>query len=300
MHLKKLNNVSVDTAGKVLTMTFHHSPGTGLLHELSLSKIPGITISTNCSEGYGLFSDIQQIELGRVLSNLIDNSVEATNDDCKVEVILKKKDKKILFSVIDNSMGIPAEILPKLGQRGISYGKPAGAGLGLYHACNSIRKCGGELTIDSSENKGATVNILLNCAEVPDWFIKALTIPQKGNIIVIDDDNSVYGLWKRRFDPLVAKNPAIALVCFDSLSKAKDWYLQTLLADDGKNLYLCDYRFCGEEQTGLDFIEMLGISEQAVLVSNYVADSSIKHRCGKLGVRSLSKMCITIVPIIQT
>ncbi len=98
----------------------------------------------------------------------------------------------------------------------------------------------------------------------------------------------------------MAKNPAIALVYFDSLRKAKDWYLKTLSADDGMNLYLCDYQFGSEEQTGLDLIEMLGISEQAVLVSDYMANPSIKDRCGKLGVWLLSKMCIQIIPIIQT
>ncbi len=101
------------------------------------------------ASSYGLFADVQPQELKRVLSNLINNSVEAMSEHVIVQ--LQSTNFEILEIVIkDNGKGIPAEILPKLTQRGASFGKKEGSGLGLYHCKQSIEKWNGRLNIQST------------------------------------------------------------------------------------------------------------------------------------------------------
>ena len=83
---------------------------------------------------YGLFAEIQPAEFKRVLSNLINNGVEALGSKGSVTVRLAAEDGRILIQVQDNGKGIPPEVLARLGGKGETHGKAGGSGLGLYHA----------------------------------------------------------------------------------------------------------------------------------------------------------------------
>lgn len=108
---------------------------------------------------------LQPSDLARILSNLINNSVEALPDSRgKITVGLRSYRDMVSLTVNDNGKGIPSEILHKLGDQKITYNKThssSGSGLGLYHAKKTIQNFGGHLQIQSQENIGTLVEIRL-------------------------------------------------------------------------------------------------------------------------------------------
>jgi signal transduction histidine kinase len=114
--------------------------------------------------------------LARILSNLVNNSMEAIATSGRIVVALRSEKNGTELSVSDNGCGISSEVLAKIGQQGFSHGKASGreggSGLGLVHARNSIEQCGGSLSIQSKEGVGTIVILRLpSAAPTPDVTI---------------------------------------------------------------------------------------------------------------------------------
>ena len=75
------------------------------------------------------FADVELNGMKRVLSNLIDNSVEAIGDCGKVVVSVLSIESNVVVRISDTGRGIPDDIIPKLFVRGNSFGKANGSGL---------------------------------------------------------------------------------------------------------------------------------------------------------------------------
>ena len=125
-------------------------------------------------------------ELQRLLSNLVNNSVEAFDSGGTVAVSLSASGGEVLIEVKDNGKGIPAGILSRLGQKGETYGKAGGNGLGLYHARTTVESWGGSFNIKSKQGKGTSVLIQLPRAAAP---VSRMTV-------LLDDDMLVHMNWK--------------------------------------------------------------------------------------------------------
>lgn len=104
---------------------------------------------------------IESTPFCRLLSNLIDNAVHSTGSKGFVKIRLCSSSRHNLIEIIDNGKGIPQDVLPFLGQRGFSYDKPNGSGLGLFHANTQVKKWNGRLKIRSKLGLGTKVTLLL-------------------------------------------------------------------------------------------------------------------------------------------
>lgn len=109
---------------------------------------------------------LQESEVARMLSNLINNSVDAMNgiDNPKIKIEIACIDSKITLSIVDNGKGMSPEILSKIGQRGITFGKKidsSGSGLGLFHAKTFLESNNGKLEI-TTLFVGSCVKIMFN------------------------------------------------------------------------------------------------------------------------------------------
>lgn len=110
----------------------------------------------------GARAHLRQEEFLRILSNLIDNSVEA--DASSITVGLRSYRDRVEVIVNDNGRGIPEEILERLGEPGVTSGKEnttSGSGIGLYMAKRTVEKWGGSLRISSRIGVGTMVTISL-------------------------------------------------------------------------------------------------------------------------------------------
>lgn len=102
----------------------------------------------------------EQSGLIRVVSNLIENAIEATSTEGQVFVTVKDQEKFVEIAVADDGHGIPSEIINKIGTRGFTT-KTRGHGLGLAGAIELVRPWGGEIKFEPRQPKGTIVRVLL-------------------------------------------------------------------------------------------------------------------------------------------
>ena len=113
------------------------------------------------------YARVDPIEFGRILSNLINNSVEALDENMgTVSLDLRSRSDVHILSVKDNGKGMSRDLISKLGQAGITFGKVgaatgSGYGLGISHAKAQVQAWGGGLEIRSELGKGSEVTITL-------------------------------------------------------------------------------------------------------------------------------------------
>lgn len=116
----------------------------------------------NHLESDDFVAPLESLKLQRILSNLINNSTEACqNQSGQVHLTLLERDEHWLIQIMDNGVGIPEEVLPKLGQEGGSFAKVHGTGLGLYDAQKALKDSGGELQIRSRLGEGTQVLLII-------------------------------------------------------------------------------------------------------------------------------------------
>ena len=244
---------------------------------------------------YGIFAKIDPVEIARAISNLIDNAVEALEKKGgNVDIIIRRAQDLPLFQiqVKDNGKGINNSLIKDLGQRGRSYGKPGGSGLGLHHAKNAIESFGGNLEIDSVEGEGTTVTISLPRSDAPAWFVPKIILFNNQDIITVDDDENIHGVWKERLSESGA-----SLHSFSTFKGITDYYRTHFSDLHEHTLFLVDYEIVGEADTGLDLISKLGVETISILVTSRYEDPEIRRRCDKMGIKMIPKGLCAFVPV---
>ncbi len=196
---------------------------------LQYKEKSGVKIDFNNTAGEAA-ALVEPKELQRLISNLVNNSVEALGQDGVVTVGLSAPDEKVLIEVKDNGKGIPPEILAKLGRKGGTHGKAGGTGLGLYHARTAVEGWGGGLRLESEPGKGTAVLI-----ELP----RAGREPAARTAVLLDDDPLVHMNWKLAAKAAGAelkafKNPEDFSAGIAALAKDTAIYIDSELGNDVK------------------------------------------------------------------
>ncbi|OGR63026.1 MAG: hypothetical protein A2X31_00490 [Elusimicrobia bacterium GWB2_63_22] len=175
----------------------------------------------------GVRARVHPAELRRMVSNLVNNAVEALDGPGRVSVSLSRGGSVVTLKISDDGKGIPPEILSKLGQKGATHGKAGGTGLGLYHARSCAESWGGSLNITSRPGAGTEVAI-----ELPE------AVPQAApkNAVLIDDDALVRINWKTAarvhgVELLVFSAPADFLAAAGGVPKDTPVYIDSNLGN---------------------------------------------------------------------
>lgn len=170
-------------------------------------------------------------EFRRVISNLLTNALEACLSvpglgSSVIAITADEGDRgQAHISVSDTGKGIPPEILARLGERGATFGKSGGNGLGLYGAKAFAESAGGSLAIESTVGGGTTVTLALpGGAKVP-----AESAP---DAVLLDDDVFVREAWEAsaseaRIKLAVYDNVEALLKAVSSIPKATPVYLDS-------------------------------------------------------------------------
>ena len=122
----------------------------------------------HCPSGIIAMADRAKVE--QILLNLLSNAVKFTKEDGEIEVTCGLDGDRVLASVRDTGIGIPADQLDKIFapfvQVGRSLANPKeGTGLGLAISRDLARAMGGDLTVTSAEGVGSTFTLTLPRAE---------------------------------------------------------------------------------------------------------------------------------------
>jgi signal transduction histidine kinase len=124
------------------------------------NKHPDIEISFEPKEDV-ILVEADKMRLGRVISNLLDNSLKFTEssrgeEGGKINIVSEKKDDRVIVTVTDTGTGIDSEIIPKLFSRFASKSF-SGTGLGLYLSKRIIESHGGMISGQNNPNGIGTI-----------------------------------------------------------------------------------------------------------------------------------------------
>ncbi|PIK14060.1 HAMP domain-containing sensor histidine kinase [Halobacteriovorax sp. JY17] len=159
----------------------------------------GLEINFNyCEKSTKEWGCFSQVDLKRVLSNLINNSVEALPlNRGVIEVKFDSDSQYIYICISDNGVGIDSTDLDKVLEKNFTKGKKSGTGLGLSHAKEKILNWGGSIFVSSIKGEGTEISISLPKMQVQE--------------VLIDDDELIRFTWAE-----AAKNKERKFLCFES------------------------------------------------------------------------------------
>jgi len=138
-----------------------------------------------------VYADVQKIAFKRVISNLINNALEATSKGGKINIRMSESGSDVKIEVRDNGCGIPSDILPEIVKGGTSYGKEEGVGLGLSYAVNCIKSWGGDYNIHSKLGEGTIFEFTLPISGKRD-------VDSQLDLVFLDDIQAVTLAWEIR------------------------------------------------------------------------------------------------------
>lgn len=136
-----------------------------------------IFVSSNLDENSAHLKSNDFNILYRCINNFIQNSIEATDENEDIYVKLyQAADSRIEITVIDKGIGIPENILNRLGHEKLSHNKIStghlfsGHGIAIYSAKKDLEKINGTLHITSQPQQGTEIKITLPLASVDTPF----------------------------------------------------------------------------------------------------------------------------------
>ena len=257
----------------------------------------GVKIDVDLKSCYGVFVLANSIELSRVLSNLINNSVEAFGvNGGNVSVSLRGYADLASIVIQDNGHGIPKDILGKLGQNGFSYGKTglpgSGTGIGLHHAFENIKRWHGKMNIQSEVGRGTIIEIQLPRTNSPTWFLRRIELEPGAVVVSIDDDLTIHQIWKDRLKSISEVHGVIEHISYTSVAEFN-------LLELKKNMvFFVDYDFVRQNKNGLNLIKAKNIADRSILVTSNYDDAGLKLSCQEIGLKILPKQLAPFVEII--
>ncbi|MBN2015943.1 HAMP domain-containing histidine kinase, partial [Candidatus Dojkabacteria bacterium] len=136
------------------------------------AKEKNLQVNFTPKVNYFLYADPSRMK--EILDNLLDNAIKYTEKGT-ITIQTVKSDPFISISIIDTGVGIPAEEIPKLGNKfyrvntyvksatetGYTSVRAGGTGLGLFVVYNLVKAMNGKVTVSSEVGRGSnfTVNI---------------------------------------------------------------------------------------------------------------------------------------------
>jgi two-component system nitrogen regulation sensor histidine kinase NtrY len=99
-------------------------------------------------------------ELKEVLVNLLENARLASRQGDHVELRARQEDEVVILEVVDEGVGIPDDVLPRIFEPQFST-RSTGTGLGLAIVRRLVSSWGGDVEVESRQDEGTTARIRL-------------------------------------------------------------------------------------------------------------------------------------------
>ena len=241
-------------------------------------------------EAKNIHVPISSTELGRILSNLINNSIDAMNETKfgAIRVSLGSNFGQATLRIEDNGKGIDPETLHKLRTIGGTYGKNGGAGIGLRHAKATLSKVGGSLLIDSVVGGKTLVDMEIPIVPPPRWVAGHIDLTKFREVVVLDDDFSMHLLWKNRLGSMKTSY----------FSDPSQFSIESF--DREQTLFIFDHEIGSSSVTGMDLIKAHGLGRSAVLVTSHFENPVLQKSIEASGARMLPKVMASTVEIFSS
>lgn len=99
--------------------------------------------------------------LERVIGHLVQNALDATDPTGKVWIALRRNGDRAALEVGDTGHGMSQDFIRDRLFKPFQSTKQAGMGIGAYESAQYIRELGGEIFVDSEENRGTRITMAL-------------------------------------------------------------------------------------------------------------------------------------------
>ena len=263
--------------------------------QVQYKQRPGkIQLLTPSDQSFSSFCFVNRLELKRSLSNLIDNAVDASAPDGSIKIRTFSDATNVVIEISDCGRGIPKEVLSKIGERGFSFGKPKGTGLGVHYAKKLIEGWGGSFSISSEIDRGTAVRVSLPVAKTPAWYTNTIFLGDSKTVVIVDDDPTIHALWQER---LKVVRTDLTIEHFFEPDSVMSWIVQNRQVLD-KSVLLTDYNLNSEAGDGISILERFGgVHPSSVMVTSAFDDVGLQEQCEKLNVKILPKSVMNFVPI---
>jgi signal transduction histidine kinase len=253
-----------------------------------------VEIQADIDKSYGFFVNLVPTDFSRVVSNLVNNSIEALLGPGQVNLAVRGSKDQVSVIISDNGKGIPENVLGRLGERGISFGKEgtqSGNGLGIFHAREIVERSGGKFSIQSKLGIGTIVTMTFNRAKTPNWFVEKISLGQNTLVVSVDDDQTIHQVWRGRL--VSAGIDSKMHYTFSSPEVFNNWIKESV---NQNAIFLNDYEFLGQTINGLDLIEKNALSDRAFLVTSRYEEQHLRNRALNTKIKILPKSLAPFVP----
>ena len=245
------------------------------------------------------FIQAQASALGRALTNLVSNAVDAVKNrpDAKISIRLEADQHMVKFTVQDNGKGMRAAALEKiLNRTSFTEGKQNGHGLGMLQVWEMVEKNAGKLRVQSRPGQGTLFELTFAKIEKAEWLMDEIIFKSNDILVILDDDQLIHDAWDLRLSALRNSMPELK-VRHEKQGQSVLDYLDTLSSEDKKRAYLlCDFELLNQNRHGLQIVEASKL-ERAALVTSYYANPALQQSVGQMGIKILPKQMASVVPI---
>lgn len=245
------------------------------------------------------FIKINPDDFKRMISNIINNAVEALKDkvDGRVNIKLNATPENIVVFIKDNGYGMPQHIIEKF-EAGIAVteGKENGHGIGLTQIRDTIDKYDGTCSVFADEGVGTEIVVRFPLIPAPHWIASEINLAIDDVVVILDDDSSIHGAWKSKFAPLLEKYPTVQTK-YCNFGKDIITYINNLNTEQKSHIFLLtDYELLNQGINGLDVVKSTGI-KRAILVTSHSANLQIQAQVIQSGIKILAKELTSAVTI---
>jgi PAS domain S-box-containing protein len=240
------------------------------------------------------FMEGDQSNFRRMLSNLINNSVDAfENRPGIINIALHVEKKNVIITIQDNGKGMPSETVAKiLRKESVRTTKADGHGIGLSQVRNTLDLYKGKMAIDSTEGVGTTITLTFPVSDTPKWVTDRLVFHRGDTVMVLDNDESMKGIWE---DLLKNHMNDIKFEFFSNENDAADFISSSL--EKNKIFLLVDYEL-KEKDMGLKFVLENDMKNQSIIVTSIHNDKKIQDLIESCGMKMIPKQYLGDISIV--
>jgi signal transduction histidine kinase len=244
------------------------------------------------NKGKDIFLESNPTTIYRVLSNLINNSVEALERKGLVTLSLESINlNKFIIVIEDDGKGMTDEQKKISFTRGISFGKEelkeSGSGLGLYHAKEVVNSLKGNIKIESKIKIGTKIYITLSKSRPANWYISEVFLNENQKMVVLDDDENIHIFWKQLYDKIHGINHGIELIhCYNHNEFLK--ILENNQVNKNDKFFM-DLDIPGSKLNIFEILKKYKITKNSIIVTGRYYDKNVTENCDKYGVSLIPK-----------
>jgi signal transduction histidine kinase len=236
----------------------------------------------------GAYIEISSLSFSRIVYNLIKNACESSGKlDRVIKVSIDRQDGNYVFSVLDNGAGISTDNIKRVTEKGFTYGKKNGTGIGLNYCQEEITRFNGTLEIESEENEYALFKVSFKTNKSPIWGFKTLYIEKDSTLVIIDDEDEIHAYWKSIAGELQFSSNNIKMIHIKSAEEFKSLMVSSPSKD---YKFIFDYDLGSTK--GVDLIKEYSLFGDSVVISNHFDDESLLEFCESNGARLFPKQSI--------